>query len=327
MVSSKPGYYQSVQSDVDPKENSIRIALTHEQIVQEQVNVTDSAPGIDVEQTSDEFTMNTPEIVNVPYPTSRDIRNLLPFNPGVVADSTGQVHVAGSETWQTLDQVDGFDVRSPLHGVLSLRVSPDAVRTIDAETTRYPVEFGRATGGVIALFTGMGDNKFRFNATNFVPSFRNLNGYRFDKVVPRFTFSGPLIRDHAWFYDGLETEYDNIYIVELPANANSDQLMRGSNLFKVQVNLTPANILTGGLIFNGYHSLYDGISSLTPQQSTTKRNTTAWFPYLRDKLSFSAERFLMLVSALFTFATGTNRTATRLIKSLRSCQRAATLRT
>ena len=292
VVSSKPGYYQSVQSDVDPKENSIRIALTHEQIVQEQVNVTDSAPGIDVEQTSDEFTMNTPEIVNVPYPTSRDIRNLLPFNPGVVADSTGQVHVAGSETWQTLDQVDGFDVRSPLHGVLSLRVSPDAVRTIDAETTRYPAEFGRATGGVIALFTGMGDNKFRFNATNFVPSFRNLNGYRFDKVVPRFTFSGPLIRDHAWFYDGLETEYDNIYIVELPVNANSDQLMRGSNLFKVQVNLTPANILTGGLIFNGYHSLYDGISSQTPQQSTTKRNTTAWFPYLRDKWSFSGGALL-----------------------------------
>ena len=204
-------------------------------------------------------------------------------------------------------------------------MSSDAVRTIDAETTRYPVEFGRATGGVIALFTGMGDKKFRFNATNFVPSFRNLNGYRFDKVVPRFTFSGPLIRDRAWFYDGLETEYDNIYIVELPVNANSDQLTRGSNLFKVQVNLTPANILTGGLIFNGYHSLYDGISSLTPQQSTTKRNTTAWFPYLRDKWASQAERFLMSAWALFAYVTGTSRTATRLIRSLRNYQQATAL--
>ena len=96
-----------------------------------------------------------------------------------------------------------------------MRVSPDAVRTIDAETTRYPVEFGRATGGVIAFYTGMGDNKFRFNATNFIPSFRELNGIRFDKFVPRFTFSGPVVRDRAWFYDGLETEYDNIYITEL----------------------------------------------------------------------------------------------------------------
>ena len=292
VISSKPGYYQSVLTDIDPKENSIRIAMTHEQIVQEQVNVTDSVPGIDVEQTSDEFTMNTPEIVNIPYPTSREIRNLLPFNPGVVATGTAQVHVAGSETWESLDQIDGFDVRSPLRGVLSMRVSTDAVRTINAETTRYPVEFGRATGGVIAIYTGMGDNKFRFNATNFIPSFRNLNGFRFDKTVPRFTFSGPLIRDRAWFYDGLETEYDNIYIVELPLNANSNQLLRGSNLIKVQVNLAPSNILTGGLILNGYHSLYDGISSLTPQQSTTKRDTAAWFPYLRDKWSFAGGALL-----------------------------------
>ena len=140
--------------------------------------------------------------------------------------------MAGSETWETLYQIDGFDIRSPVNGALGMSVSPDAVRTIDAETTRYPVEFGRATGGVIAFYTGMGDNKFRFNATNFVPSFRSLNGLRFDKFVPRFTFSGPLVHDRAWFYDGLEMEYDNIYIAELPANANTNSVSRGSNLMK-----------------------------------------------------------------------------------------------
>ncbi len=304
VISSKPGFYQRVQNDVDPNAKSLQIALMHEQIVQEHVDVTDSAPGIDVAQTSDEFTMNTPEIVNVPYSTSRDIRKLLPFNPGVVADATGQVHVAGSETWQTLDEIDGFDVRSPVHGFLSMRVSPDAVRTIDAETTRYPVEFGRATGGVIAFYTGMGDNKFRFNATNFVPSFKSLNGIRFDKFVPRFTFSGPVLRNRAWFYDGLETEYDNIYIAELPANANTSQLVRGSNLFKVQANLSPSNILTGGVLLNDHHSPYDGISSLTPQQSTTKRNTVAWLPYLRDKWSFANGALLDLGAGLLRIRDG-----------------------
>ncbi|HEV2486836.1 MAG TPA: hypothetical protein VGT08_15000 [Terracidiphilus sp.] len=292
--SGKPGFYQDVQSDLDPGQDSVRIVLTHEQIVQEQVNVTASVPGIDPEQTSDVTTMNTPEIVNIPYQTSRDIRYLLPFNPGVVQDATGQVHVAGSETWESLDEIDGFDIRSPVNGVLGMRVSPDAVRAIDAETTRYPVEFGRSTGGVLAIDTGMGDNKFRFNATNFVPSFRSLNGIRFDKFVPRFTFSGPLARDRAWFYDGLEVEYDNIYIAELPANADTNSVSRGSNLLKVQVNLTPVNILTGGLLFNDYHSRYDGISSLTPQQSTTKRDTIAWLPYLRDKWSLGGGALLDL---------------------------------
>jgi hypothetical protein len=282
----KPGFYQSNESRLAPSEGSVKVVLAHEQIVREQVNVTASTAGIDIEQVSDQMTMNTPEIVDIPYETSRDIRYLLPFYPGVVQDTTEQVHVAGSESWETLDTIDGFDVRSPAEGTLDVRVSVDAVRSIDNETTRYPVEYGRATGGVIALHTGMGDNKFRFNATNFIPSYRDLNGIRFDKFVPRFTFSGPVKRDQAWWYDGVETEYDNIYISELPANADTDELIRGSNLFKVQANLNAANILTAGLLFNDYHSPYEGISSLTPQQSTTKRDIIAWLPYLREQMTF-----------------------------------------
>jgi uncharacterized protein YfeS len=42
----------------------------------------------------------------------------------------------------------------------------------------------------------------------------------------------------------VETEWDNIYISELPANADTDELVRGSNLAKAQVNVTQANIVT-----------------------------------------------------------------------------------
>jgi hypothetical protein len=283
----KPGFYVVDENGVEASLGNVKVTLAHEQMVREQVNVTASTPGIDTEQISDKSTMNTPEIINIPYHTSRDIRYLLPFIPGVVQDATEQVHVAGSETWETLDTLDGFDIRSPLNGVLSLRVSADAVRSIDSETTRYPVEFGRSTGGVIALYTGMGDDKFRFNATNFIPSFRDLNGIRFDQFVPRFTFSGPLKRGRAWWYDGVEMEWDNIYIPELPANANTDELVRGSNLVKVQDNLSRTNILTAGLLYNAYHSPYDGLSALVPQQSTVKRNTPAWLPYVRDQQSFA----------------------------------------
>ena len=283
---AKPGFYETIARQADPLTREIRVVLNHEQMVQEQVSVTASTPGIDAERSSDEFTMDLPAIINVPYPTSRDIRNLLPFYPGVVQDATGQVHVAGSETWSTLDMLDGFDIRSPMSGILALRVSADAVRSIDKEATRYPVEYGRSTGGVVAFYTGMGDNTFRFNATNFIPSYREANGLRFDQFVPRVTFSGPLVRNRAWFFDGVETEYDNIYISELPAGEDSDHLIRGSNLIKLQTNVTPANILQGGLLYNVYHSPYDGISTLVPQASTTDRNTIAWMPYLRDQKSF-----------------------------------------
>jgi hypothetical protein len=283
----KPGFYQTFENQIDAYRQTIEVKLAHEQMVREEVNVVSSVVGIDTEQTSDKSTFSTPEIVNIPYPTSRDIRNLLPFTPGVVQDGTGQIHVAGSETYATLDLLDGFDIRSPVSGQLAMRVSPDAVRSIDTQTTRYPVQYGKATGGVVAFYTGMGDNKLRFNTTDFFPSFRQANGLRFDKFVPRVTLSGPIIHNRAWFFDGLEMEYDNIYIQELPSNADTNHLLRGSNLLKAQVNPTPANILSVGLLFNDYHSPYDGISSLVPQPSTTKRDTIAWLPYIRNQYSFA----------------------------------------
>jgi hypothetical protein len=304
IVIEEPGFYKADESGIEPSQNSVRVVLLHEQIVREQVSVTASTPGIDTEQTPDVSTMNTPEIVNIPYVTSRDIRNLLPFNPGVVQDTSGQVHVAGSETWETLDTIDGFDVRAPVGGLLSLRVSTDAVRSIESETTRYPVEFGRATGGVIAFGTGMGDNKFRFNATNFIPSYEDKNGIRFDQFVPRFTLSGPLRRGRAWWFDGVEIEYDNIYITELPPGADSDKLIRGSNLMKVQENVTPGNILSAGLLYNNYHSPYDGISPLVPQASTVKRNTPAWMPYVRDQQSLRGGALLDVGAAYVSIGDG-----------------------
>jgi hypothetical protein len=300
----KPGFYQALEDQTDASRQTIEVKLAHEQVFHQEVNVVSSTAGIDTEQTSDKTTFNTPEIVNIPYPTSRDIRNLLPFTPGVVQDATGQIHVAGSETYATLDLLDGFDIRSPVGGELALRISADAVRSIDTETTRYPVKFGKATGGVEAFYTGMGDNKLRLNTTDFLPSFRENNGLRFDKFVPRFTFSGPIVRNRAWFFDGLELEYDNIYIQELPSNADTNHLLRGSNLAKAQVNLTPANILTAGLLFNDYHSPYDGISSLVPQQSTTRRDTIAWLPYIRNQYSFANGGLLQVGFGVVRFRDG-----------------------
>lgn len=285
---AKPNFYQAQEADVDPASSSVRIVLAHVQIVKEQVNVSASPPGIDTQQVSDQHKMNTPEIVNIPYQTSRDIRYILPFYPNIVSDSLEQVHVDGSRTWETLDTLDGFDVRTPVEGTLDMRVSADAVRSIDEETTRYPVQYGRASAGVIAFNTGMGDNRFRFNATNFfLPGFRMVKGFHFDKYVPRFTFSGPVVKNHAWWYDGLEINYESNFTPGLPPGApDTAPLIRGSDLLKVQINTTTNNIVTAGVLFNDLHTDYSGFSTLTPRPSTTKQNIIGWLPYVRDQWSF-----------------------------------------
>lgn len=277
----KPGFYQTSVQAVDPALNPLKLTLTHQEIVHQRVDVVASPPGINPQQAAAVSRMTTPEIVNIPYLTSRDIRNILPFNPGIIQDPTGQAHVAGSDTFATLDLLDGFSIRSPVSGSLDLRVSTDAVRSITVMDTRYPVQYGKATGGIIAFRTGMGTDHIRFNATDFLPSFRELHGIRFDKFAPRVTFSGPIRRGRAWYFDGFDMELDNIFIAELPSDADTNTVWRESNLGKFQANLSPHNSLIGGLLFNSYHSKYDGLSSLTPQESTTRRNTIAWLPYFR----------------------------------------------
>jgi Carboxypeptidase regulatory-like domain len=282
----KQGFYLTTENDVSPDLKSLRVVLTHQEVLQQEVNVHASTPGIDTEQISNKITLAVPEIINVPFPTNRDIRNLLPFTPSVVADEYGQMHVAGGSTYMTLDTLDGFDIRSPITGDLDLRVSTDAVRSIDTETTRYPVEYGRSTGGVIAFTTGTGDNKFRYDATNFVPSVRNQSGLRFDTFEPRITFSGPIRRNRLWFFDAIETRYSDIFIPELPANADTNHLIRGSNFMKFQQNLGSHNSLTAALLWNDFHSPYDGLSALNPQQSTDNHDIIAWLPYLLEQHSF-----------------------------------------
>lgn len=282
----RPGFYRNQLQDQQTSDRSLRLVLTHEQIVQQQVDVQASTPSIDPEEISNRMTMNVAEIVNIPFPTNRDIRNLLPFTPGVVADSSGQVHVAGGETYMTLDSLDGFDIRSPVYGTLDLHVSTDAVRSIDIESTRYPVNYGRSTGGVIAFNTGMGDNRFRYNATDFVPSFRQLNGIHFDKFEPRFTFSGPIVKNRAWYFDGADMEYAENYVPGLPSNADTNPLIRGSNLIKFQENLGRSNSLMEGLLANDYHAAYEGLSTLNPRQSTSNHDILAWLPFARDEQSF-----------------------------------------
>jgi len=52
---------------------------------------------------------------------------------------------------------------------------------------------------------------------------------------------------------------------------------------KAQVNLSPRQIVTAGLLYNNYHSPYEGLSTLMPQSSTARHDIIAWLPYLRDQ--------------------------------------------
>jgi hypothetical protein len=298
----KEGFYaQTISVEIGPEQpDSVDVILPHQQEYKETVQVHYSPPAIDPAQTASTEQLTGSEIIELPYPTTRDIRNALPLLPNVVPDNTnaGQVHVAGAASNQTLYTLDGFDVSQPVSGALDLRVSTDAVRSAEVLDSRYSAESGWGSGGLLNLETGMGDDHFRFFATDFIPSPQDRRGIHIDNATPRFSISGPIAKGKAWFYEAVEGEYDFNIFTELPPGEDTDHYWRWSNLTRAQVNLSQSNRLTGSYLYNHSNEAHAGLSLIQPLSTTTAQIKSAELFDVKDQNTWSNG---MLAEAGFAF--------------------------
>jgi hypothetical protein len=288
----KEGFYAAQQSVPIAPGATIEVAIAHQKEFREVVDVKESPPAIDPGQISSQESMTGLDVINLVYPTTNDYRNAINFIPGVVQDQAGQPHVAGAETYQTVTLLDGFNVTQPANGQLVARVSTDAFRSIQVQPAREPAEDGKGPGGVLGLNTGIGDDHYRFLATDFIPSAQDKHGIRFDQFLPRLTFSGPIEKRKVWFYDAFDGEYDNTIYVQLPVGQDNDHTLRVGNLFKVQTNVTSRNILTTSFLGNYLHDEYDGLSTLSPQLTNPKDRETVYVGSVKDQHYFAGGELL-----------------------------------
>jgi hypothetical protein len=283
----KLGFYAVVQPEVQVGVTAnVDVTVRHQQEAREVVDVVESAPAIDPAQVSSKEELTGSEIIDIPYPGSHDYRNALTFIPGVTPDAFGQAHVDGAETYQTLLLLDGFNVTQPTNGQLVVRTSVDSFRSIDVTPSREPAEFGKGSGGVLALNTKMGDDHFRVTSTDFTPGFQTIKGISIGQWTPIYTMSGPIRKGKMWFIDALDGEYDNNIVKQLPTPSDSDHVWRVDNLAKLQSNLTTRNIVTLSFLSNYYHDEYVGLSVLQPQPVTPSDSETAYIGSLKDQYYF-----------------------------------------
>ncbi len=284
--------YQGAPRSFEAGESDLTIILNHQQEFTDRIDVTASPAAIDPQQPQQRRELDNTEMQSVPYPAPQDYRNALPLMDGVVQDNSGLAHFNGGRTSQTNYTMDGFNISDPVTGQLDTRVNIDTIQSMDVVTSRFSAENGRGSTGVLDLKTKMGDDRWRFAGTNFIPGISTESGWHINKWTPRLEFSGPIKKGRAWFHNGFDAFYSDDIVPGLPNGQNRTNSISGSDLTRFQVDLTPGNILTGSFLYNLDNSRRDGLSILNPVESTLNHRNTLYMSTIRDQAYFTGGSLL-----------------------------------
>ncbi len=250
----------------------------------EAIDVTAAPAVVDMETTGSSEAISGNQILNVPYPTTNDLRNALRILPGVTRDQRGGLHVHGGTDDQVLYTLNGFNVTDPLTGRFETRLSVESVQSVEVMSGRYSAEFGKGAAGALAVHTRSGDDKLRYSATNFFPGVENRKGLIIGNWTPRVNVSGPIRQGRAWFSDSFDVQYAKHVVEDLPESADRTSSWRFSNLLHTQFNLTASNILYAGLLTNHWIAPRSGLGALDPLETTIDRRARQWFFHIKDQV-------------------------------------------
>lgn len=224
--------------------------------------------------------------------TKQRIQGVAAVLPGVLRSPMGDLHFHGSPAQETNWTLDGFSLSDPSSGRLEMTLGAESVNSLDLASGRYSAEMGKGTGGAMVLTTRMGEDQFDQRFTNFVPGIEFNRGLRFRDWRPRHNFSGPVVKNRAWFFNSLDLLYEENLIPELPPGQDRSMSWSLNNSLRMQAQLTPRQTLSAGLVVDYLYAPNSGLSPLDPIETTLDRRARRYFYNVKDQVVLSPERVL-----------------------------------
>ena len=114
----KAGFFaqKGVKFDAFDGENEANVTLVPVREFADKIDVQASVTALELDTTHSQETLTGTQLLNIPYPTTHNLKNAMRVIPGVVQDSRGGIHVAGGAEEQSLYLLDGFNVWGPSDG-------------------------------------------------------------------------------------------------------------------------------------------------------------------------------------------------------------------
>ncbi len=162
------------------------------------------------------FDQRTIESLPILGGRGRNPIDLVLTQPGVVsgANTGGGVHVNGARdrSWNfTLDGIDTNESSAGGSNFSPLRTNPDALAEFKVLTGNTTAEYGRNSGGQVAMITRSGSNKLsgtayyfdrrpEYNANEWENNINGLPKRNFTQHMPGFSVGGPIRRNKTFFF-------------------------------------------------------------------------------------------------------------------------------
>ncbi len=150
----------------------------------------------------------------------RNVLTLLVLQPGVVSGSNAgggtHVHGARDRAWNfTLDGVDINETSASGSNFSPLRTNPDSLAEFRVITSNFTAEYGRNSGGQVALITRSGTNEYhgtgfwfyrtpRLNANEWENNINAVGKRQYVQHISGGSVGGPILRDRTFFFTNVQ---------------------------------------------------------------------------------------------------------------------------
>ena len=290
----KQGYFvladQKIQLAAENTE--FVFTLNHEEEVREKVDVTVTENRIDPTTTQSTESLSSTEIRDIPVASSHDLQQSLVAMPQVLRDNLDLLHIAGARNTQSQYLIDGVEVGDPASGGLTARMIVEAVRTADIQTGRFGAEYAHPGAAVLSYETREGDDRWRFNATDFIPGINIQEGVQLGNFYPRVVFSGPIVKDELWFSQSFDMLHTLSIVKGLPPGApNQTQQWGGDSWSRLLWKMSTNNSLHVSFLSNIQDGSYAGLDALHPQSTTWNTTFNQFFGSVKEQSYFEKTLF------------------------------------
>jgi hypothetical protein len=263
--------------------------------VKESVTVTGAAEPAIPTDPSGQTVIERSTVINAPNKYDR-FDSLLPLVPGVVRGPDGLINMKGARSSQGGALVNSASVTDPATGNPAMNLPIDVVEAVKVIPDPYDPEYGRLTGAVSDVETMTGNfNAFHLSVQNLLVRPRKRSGdfVGIESATPRFTVTGPLVKDKVAFTESFEYRFIRTPVESLP-QLQRDMKLEGFNSFsQLDVNLTQRQSLTASFALYPQRLNYLGLNTFAPQSSTPDLHQRGYLASIQHRYATGADSLLV----------------------------------